>query len=133
MTGKMSPAMKRYQQRLWPTLIVYAAILIGVIRLFDANPPTGPIKYAAAIVPAFPILGVIALYARYVYEETDEFRRLQVILTILCGLALVLGATTVWGFLEVLAGAPHIPLYFVAPLFCVGQGLSVPFVAWKYR
>jgi hypothetical protein len=125
--------MRRYMRRLWPTLALYAVVLIAVIRLFDTHPPQGPLKYAAALAPAIPVLGVIWLYGRYVIEEDDEFRRLQIILSLLIGLAVVLGATTVWGFVEVLAGAPHIPAYFVAPLFCVAQWLGMFLVAWRYR
>ncbi|HEY2357901.1 MAG TPA: hypothetical protein VGH86_10655 [Phenylobacterium sp.] len=128
-----SPAMRRYMRRMWPTMAVYAVVLVGVIRLFDTDPPTGPLKYAAAVAPAIPLLVNFWFYGRYIVEEDDEFRRLQIVLTMLIGLAVVLAVTTVWGFLEVLAGAPHIPVYFVAVVYVVAQGLSAPLVAWRYR
>jgi hypothetical protein len=128
-----SPAMRRYVRRMWPTMAVYAVVLVAAIRLFDTHPPTGALKYAAAVAPSIPLLVNIWLYGRYIVEETDEFRRLQIVLSMLIGLAAVLAATTVWGFLEALAGAPHIPLYFVAVVYVVAQGLAAPLVAWRYR
>ncbi|HEY8005161.1 MAG TPA: hypothetical protein VIE16_13080 [Phenylobacterium sp.] len=128
-----SPAMRRYLRRMWPVMAVYAVVLVAVIRLFDTHPPTGALKYAAAIAPAIPLLVNFWLYGRYIVEEDDEFRRMQVVLTMLVGLAVVLAATTVWGFLEVLAGAPHIPVYFTAVVYVIAQGLAAPLVGWRYR
>lgn len=125
--------MRRYVRRMWLTMAIYTVVLIAVIRLFDTAPPTGPLKYAAAVAPAIPLLANFWFYGRYILEETDEFRRLQIVMTMLIGLAIVLATTTVWGFLETLAGAPHIPLYFVALVYVVAQGLSAPLVAWRYR
>jgi hypothetical protein len=126
-------AMKRYQLRYWSLMTVYAVLLIGVIQLFSHAPPSGSLKYALAVAPALPILGVIAVFGRYLVEEADEFRRMMVVHSVLWGLAFVLAVTTVWGFLEVLAAAPHVALYWVFPIYCVGMGLSQPFLYWRYR
>jgi hypothetical protein len=118
---------------MWPTMAIYAVVLVAVIRLFDTHPPAGALKYAAAVAPAIPLLVNFWLYGRYIVEEDDEFRRLQIVMTMLVGLAAVLATTTVWGFLEVLAGAPHIPVYFAAVVYVIAQGLAGPVVAWRYR
>ena len=128
-----SPAMRRYMRRMWPTMAIYAVVLVAAIRLFETHPPTGALKYLAAAAPAIPLLVNFWFYGRYIVEETDEFRRLQIVMTMLVGLAAVLATTTVWGFLEVLAGAPHIPVYFVAVVYVIAQGLAGPVVGWRYR
>ena len=128
-----SPAMKRHQQRVWPMLAVYAATLSAVMWLFQTHPPAGPVKYLAALAPAAPLIAVVWLFGRYVYEETDEFRRWQAILTLLIALGLVLSACIVWGFLEAFVGAPHVPLYHVATMFVVAQTLASIAVALRYR
>ncbi|WP_372783958.1 hypothetical protein [Phenylobacterium sp.] len=130
---RWSPAMKRHQMRVWPTLAVYAVVLTLVIRLFGSHPPTGVLRYLAAAAPAIPLMGLIVINARYLVEETDEFRRLTMMLSMLCGLAAALAVTSVWGFLEVLAGVPMVPLYHVATIYVVAQGLSAPVIAWRYR
>lgn len=129
----MSPAMRRYQRRFWPLMVAYAALLVAVIRIFETHPPAGPLKYALAVAPAVPVLGVIVLLGLYLVEEADEFRRMKVVQAMLCGLGLVLGVTTVWGFLENLAGAPRLPLYWVFPIYCLGMGLAQPIIGWRYR
>jgi hypothetical protein len=128
-----SPAMKRHQRRVWPTLAVYAAVLAGVMWLFQTHPPTGALKYVAAIAPAVPLLVVIWLFGRYLYEEKDEFRRWQQILALLLAVGVTLGVCIVWGFLEAFAGVAHVPLYHVATLFVVSQSLSALIVSMRYR
>ena len=128
-----SPAMKRHQRRVWPLLAIYAAVLAGVLHLFAHSPPAGVLRYLAALAPALPLLGVIWVNARYLVEETDEFHRRMMMTAMLCALAIVLAATTVYGFLEVLAGAPMVPLYHVATLYVIAQGIATPLVYWRYR
>jgi hypothetical protein len=131
--GIWSPAMRRHQQRVWPTLAIYGLVLSAVVWLFRTHPPTGAAMYAAAIAPAIPLLVVIWLFGRYLYEEDDEFRRWQQILTLLLALGAVLSICIVWGFLEAFAGVAHLPVYHVATLLVVAQSLAAPIVAWRYR
>jgi hypothetical protein len=125
--------MKRHQRRVWPTLAVYAVVLAGVMWLFQSHPPTGALKYLAAMAPAVQLLAVVWLFGRYVYEETDEYRRWLVILTLLIAIGLVLSICIVWGFLEAFAGIPHVPLYHVATLFVVAQTVASVIVSLRYR
>lgn len=134
MKGKArSQAWVRYQRRFWPVILTYAVVLVAVIRVFHTHPPSGPIKYVLAVAPALPLVGVILVLGLYLLEEADEFRRLQVVLSMLAGLGITLAATTAWGFLEVLAGARHVPMYWVFPIFCASMGISQPIIAWRYR
>jgi 4-amino-4-deoxy-L-arabinose transferase-like glycosyltransferase len=125
--------MKRHQRRVWPTLAVYAVVLAAVIWLFQTHPPTGVLKYLAALAPALPLLVVVWLFGRYLYEEQDEFRRWQQILALLIALGVVLGVCIAWGFLEAFAGVAHVPLYHVATLFVIAQSLSAVVVGLRYR
>ena len=125
--------MKRHQKRVWPTLAAYASVLATVMWFFQTHPPTGALKYIAAVAPAVPLLVVVWLFGRYLYEEDDEFRRWQQILTLLIAIGVVLGVCIVWGFLEAFAGVGPVPLYHVATLFVVVQSLSAIVVAWRYR
>jgi uncharacterized membrane protein len=128
-----SPAMKRYHARFWPTMIAYVVLLFAAVWLFKHHPPAGVAKYLLAVAPALPILAVIVILGRYLVEEQDEFRRSMVVQSMLWGLAFVLAVTTVWGFLESMAGAAHIPLYWVFPIYCAGMGIAQPFLYWRYR
>ena len=128
-----SPAMRRYLRRMWPTMALYAAAIVFVNCLYGSHPLAGPLAYVVAIAAASPLLVNFWFYGRYVVEEDDEFRRLQIVISMLVGLGAVLAATTVWGFLETLAGAPHIPVYWASLVYVVAQGLAAPVIAWRYR
>jgi hypothetical protein len=56
-----------------------------------------------------------------------------VVYSLLWALGLVLAFSTVWGFLETLAGAPHLAMWWIFPIFCVAQGLAQPLIARRYR
>jgi hypothetical protein len=114
-------------------MLVYAPAVVGAGWLVAHLRPTGLPLYALALVPAVPVLAVIGLLARYLVEERDEFRRRLMVLTLLGGAAFVLVVSTVWGFLQLLAGTPALPTYLVFPLFCLGMFLAGPFIAWRYR
>lgn len=133
MMRSSSVAGRRYTARILVAMTAYAALLVLTIHLFRTGAPTGPLKYALALLPAIPIVAVVAFMALYLKEEDDEFRRMKTTQGMLGGLLLTLGGGTVWGFLEVFAEAPHVPLYWVFPIFCVGLGLSSAALEWRYR
>ncbi len=133
MTQSWSPAMRRHQLRVWPMLAVYAAVLAGTLWLFQTHPPTGVLKYAAAMAPAVPLLAVVWLFGRYIYEEQDEYRRWMQILALLIAIGVTLSVCIVWGFLQALTGAPTVPLYHVATLFVVAQSLGSMIVWARHR
>ena len=39
---------------------------------------------------------------------------------------------TLWGFLEAIAGAPHLRAYWVFPVYCLAMAVALPFVRRKY-
>lgn len=133
MSDQKSTAMRRYQRRTFSLMAIYVVIVLSVALLMKHAIPPGVWRYVAAIVPALPLLGVIAAIGLYLREETDEFRRNLYAQSMLWGLALVLVVTTVWGFLETLAGAPHIPAWWVFPIYCVAQDAARHLIARRYR
>jgi hypothetical protein len=124
---------KRYAGRFAIGMIAYVAVLFGAVWWLNEAPQEGWLRYAVALAPALPILGVLAAMGLYLNEEPDEFGRATLAQAMLWGLALVLAFTTVWGFLEELAAAPRFPLYLVFPLFCAGMGVARHFVRRRYR
>ena len=128
-----SQAMKRYQARVAISMVGYIVVLVGVDWLFRNMPPEGPLKYALAVLPALPIIAVLAAMGAYVVEETDEFQRAQTVERILVATGLTLAITTGWGFLENFAGLAHMELYFVAVIWFAGFGLANLWTAWRYR
>jgi hypothetical protein len=134
MSGKPEPtARRRFQFRFLLLMAAYFALLFAVDALLKTTSLPQPLKYLAAIVPAVPMVGVIVALGLYLAQEADEFRRMQLVQDMLWGLGLTLAVTTVWGFLETLAGAPRLPLTWVFPIFCVGMALAHLLIRRRYR
>jgi hypothetical protein len=114
-------------------LLAYALILMSVIHANHAWRLAGILRWMLAALPALPVLFIIWVLGRYLFDETDEVIRAKVIEQLLWGAAVALSISTVWGFLEALGGLPHVPAFWIFPLFCLGMMLSIPRILWKYR
>jgi hypothetical protein len=130
--SKASPARRRYQQRFWPLMALYVVLIFGVALLVKHAPPPGAWRYLAAVAPAVPIVGIIGVFGLYLGELTDEFRRAVIIQSMLWSLGLVLAFSTVWGFLELLADAPHVQLWWIFPIYAVGQAVAEHIIRRRY-
>ncbi|MAK81914.1 hypothetical protein [Phenylobacterium sp.] len=127
-----SPAMRRLMSRFWPLMAAYLVLLLSVGPIIDA--PTASLgAYLLAGLPAAPLVGIIVVLALYLLEETDEFLKVRMVEALLWGLGALLIISTVWGFLELLAGAPRLPLHWLFPIFCVAMGLADLLARWRYR
>jgi uncharacterized membrane protein len=129
----MNAARKRYIAWFIPTMFAYVAAVLGVTWVFNNQPPAAPMSYAIALLPAFPVLGVIAILARYLAEETDEFVRMRHVTGLLIGIGLTLSFCATWGFLEIYAGVPAIGLFNVVWIFFGAMGIGGAITAWWYR
>jgi hypothetical protein len=118
-----SAASRRYLKRFVPTMLAYVAALFGANYAIASQHPTGALLVALAILPALPIVGVIAVIGLYLVEETDEYVRQSAVTSMLAGLAIMLSAATVWGFLEEAGVAPHLPAYWAFVIWCAAWGL----------
>jgi hypothetical protein len=128
-----NPAQKRYIARFMPTMAVYVASIFGVSWIFSQYEPTGPLAWALALLPALPLLAIIAIMGVYLREEGDEFIRNILVESMLWGVGVTLAIMTVWGFLEIYAEAPKLPSFWALPIFCLGMGVAQPFIKRRYR
>jgi hypothetical protein len=130
--SSVGAAGRAYKRRYAIAMVAYALSLGLVIYLFRAAPPPIWLRYPLAILPALPILAVVWALGRFLTEETDEVVRAQMIQQLLWASAMTLSVSTLWGFLEAFADAPHLRAYWVFPLFCAAMLVSFPFVRRKY-
>jgi len=133
MLKSKSPAMRRYTQRIVLLMSGYVAILFGVNAYFDNSHPTGLSAFAAAILPALPIIGVFAVIARLLVELRDEYLRVMLVRQILIATGFMLSVATAWGFIEAFGLAPHVEAYYAAILWFGGLGLGGCVNAWLER
>ena len=122
--SRFNPAQRRYNRSVLLLSLAYAFILFGVITFFKNSSPTGLSAYAAAILPALPIVGIFAVMGRYLADEQDEFVRMLTVRQTLYASAFALSVATVWGFLENFDLVDHIDAYYIAVLWFGGLGLG---------
>ena len=128
-----SPAVRRYTFRLMVAMGFYVVLLPGVLLIFKHFHPSGLAAYALALLPALPIVAVMAVVGIYLTEEKDEFQRTVLVQSMLWAIGLTLSAATLWGFLELILKVPHFQLYLAFPVFWVMVAFSAGAVTSRYK
>jgi hypothetical protein len=81
-------------------MVIYVALIFAVGYLFRHAPPSGPLAWVAAVLPALPILATFWTIFRLLAEETDEYLRHMMVRQSLFATAFCLSIMTVWEFLQ---------------------------------
>jgi hypothetical protein len=129
----VTKAGRRYVYRLAPTMALYIVFLFIAKWSIHHLHPTGLVVYLLAVLPALPLIGSFAIVGLYIAEERDEFVRSIIVQSMLWGLGGALSASTIWGFLEDFANAPHISTVYVYVFFWIFMGISQPFIRMRYQ
>jgi hypothetical protein len=119
-----NPAQRAYQRRAVPLMLAYVAALALAITLHELLAPTGPIAVALAVLPALPLIGVVWALGRLLVEEKDEYLRSLHVRQFMIATGFMLIVTCIWGFLEMFALAPHLPMYWAFIIWCAGLGIG---------
>jgi hypothetical protein len=128
-----TPASRRYQRRVIGASLLYAAALIGAIWLFKHHPPGGLLRYAVAMAPALPLVGIFASLGLFLKEEGDEFQRALMVEQVLWAMGGTLSLATIWGFMESFDVVPHVASYYIAVTWFAMFGAARCLVWWRYR
>lgn len=128
-----TPAARRYTRRFVPTMIAYVLAVLGTSSAVARFHPGGAPLVALSLLPALPILGMLLVIGLYVREETDEYLRQRIVTAMLVGIAVVLAAATVLGFLQIYHAIGQIDLFWAFPLWCGTWGLAQCAMAWRDR
>ncbi len=116
----LNSAQRRYHLRVAVAMGLYIVLISVEHRLFDAVAPT--MRHLLAALPALPVIAGFAIMGRYLVEERDEYVRMQTATQSLWATGITLSGATLWGFLED-AGAPHVPMFYVAIGWFASLGL----------
>jgi putative oxidoreductase len=103
--------------------IVYAVLVIGLSLWPGRFALSGPLLYLVAALPVLPIIGMIAAMMR-LPAQSDEYVRDLMLRRYVVAIGMTLAMCTLWGFWEMFAHAPHIPIWIVFPLFCLNFGFA---------
>jgi drug/metabolite transporter (DMT)-like permease len=119
-----NPAQRRYNHRVLGLSLAYAGALIGVSLVFRDSPPSGPVAWALALLPALPLVGIFLAMGRYLVEESDEYLRSVMVRQSLIATGFMLIVTTCWGFLQSFDQVARVDFYWAAILWFGGLGLG---------
>ena len=107
-------------RRVVPLTVLYLAGMAGGVWAIRAFAIEGAALYAAALVMALPLLASLFAVARYVVEENDEYLRMLFVRNMIAATGILLTVCAVWGLLELVAGAPALPIYYGVAIWCLG-------------
>jgi hypothetical protein len=120
----IAPAYRAYVRRFVPTMLAYVVLVCGAPVLIRATEAHGALLWLIAAAPALPIAGVFWLIGRLLVELDDEYLRMLEVRKALVATGFAMTVASVWGFLEVYAGAPHAPIFYAPILWFAGLGLG---------
>ncbi len=121
---RTDPAFRAYLRRFFPTMAIYVALVFVSPWLIDTMQLQGPLLWTIAILPALPLMGVFWIIGMLLVELRDEYVRMLEIRKALVATGFAMSAASAWGFLEIYADAPHLPLFWVPILWFGGLGLG---------
>jgi len=121
-------AHRRYMKLFIPAMALYLFSMIGISIARKQDTLPEPLLYVVSIIPAVFIVIWILGHMRYI-NGLDEFLQKLQIKAVLFGLAGIMIIATIWGLMEILAGAPTLPIFYVVPGFYFIYGLAYIIIA----
>lgn len=104
----------------------YVAVNVAAITgAFDGMNPRA--TWVFSLVVAAPVIGHIWSYLVWM-RDSDEFLRTLTAKRFIVATGVTLAVTSVWGFMELYAKAPHISAAMVYPLLWASFGITAPFI-----
>lgn len=120
---------RTYAKEFGLAMLAYAATLVLSIVLINAA-PTAPWRYAVALLPMIPAVGVLVAVLRQL-RRMDELQRqiqFEALAFAFAGTALI---TFGYGFVENV-GLPHLSWFFVWPIMAVLWVIGSAIAARRY-
>ena len=117
---------QKFRIRAFLFMGAYVAVNIAAITgAFDDMKPRGAWGFSLAV--AAPVIGHIWSYLIWM-RDSDEFVRAITAKRFIVATGVTLAITSIWGFMELYAKAPHISAAMVYPLLWASFGVISPFI-----
>ena len=127
MEEHQTPAARAYVRSVFCWAAVYVALVWALSSARNAHLLVEPWNWVAAWTPSIPIAGIMWAVLAYM-RDSDEFVRALTARRLTLALLVTQVLCSAWGFLEVYAGAQHLELYVVVPIFWIAYGIACPLV-----
>jgi hypothetical protein len=125
-----SDAAKRYYREFGLSMAAYVVVLVGSLTWLNALGTGNPWRYALAVLPVLPGIGVVVAYIRFLRDMDELQHRIQVEAL---GIAFTVTflVTFTYGFLEN-AGLPKVSAIWVTPVMILSWGLASAAVSRRF-
>jgi hypothetical protein len=122
--ARMTVPVRRYMWRITAAMAVYIVGLFSANYLIDSELVSGPLAWAAALVPGLAVASVFYAVGMLILEQTDEFIRMLLIRQNLIATGFAMSIVAVWGFLESFGFVTHVPGFLIIGLWAVGMAIG---------
>jgi hypothetical protein len=130
-----SPATYRAEDRflfIAVPLLLPPFIAAWLLHHFNVH-PTGFFAVVCAFLFTLPFFAGIAIFAIYLGEEKDEFKRMLISRALMWGTGVTLTVTTFWSTMENLGVGPVFRVRYVVGLFMVPYLVALFVLRRRYR
>ena len=117
---------QKYKIRALLYMGAYIALnLAAITGAFDDMKPRG--AWGFSLVVAAPVIGHIWTFLVWM-RDSDEFVRAITAKRFIVATGVTLAISSIWGFMELYANAPHVSAAMVYPLLWASFGVVSPFI-----
>ena len=126
-------AARTYVQRMRAWALVYLGTVWVITRYVHQHQPTGAKLFVLAAVPAFDVVAMIAIVGIYLRDEVDEFKRHQLIVSILWAIGFTLALMAFMDFLQSYKSITAPPPFMEFCVFWFSMALVQAIQAFRSR
>jgi hypothetical protein len=117
-------AYRRYMRRFIPATGLYVVAIALATWLIPDDAHASPLTVGIALLPGIGMVAMIWAMGRLLIELDDEYLKMLEIRKALAATGVVLAVASVWGILELFTDVPHLPVFFMFPLWCGGLAVG---------
>jgi hypothetical protein len=122
--GCETKASKTYRNRMVWLMLVYVGVVFTATSIVRHEHPAGWQLYFWAVLPAIPLLFVLASLGIYLRDESDEYMRMVAMRSLLVATGALLATVVVSDFLRSLTPVGALPPFTGFILFFVSFGAA---------
>lgn len=124
---------RRYVQRMGAVALVYLGTVWVITRYIHQHHPTGSKLFVLAAVPAFDVIAMLVVVGMYLREEVDEFKRYQLIISILWAIGFTLALMAFIDFLRSYQSIAAPPPFMEFTVFWISMALVQGILSFRNR
>lgn len=126
-------ASRRYVQRMGAIALIYLATVWVITAYIHQHHPTGAKLFMLAAVPAFDVVAMIIVVGVYLRDEVDEFKRHQLIVSILWAIGFTLALMAFVDFLRSYQSITAPPPFMEFTIFWISMALVQAILSFRNR